>query len=142
MLNVPTLVHKLLLWLIRPQQIVQLLIVSIGMQTANSAGLSDQGSTSYSFLAGGGTLSSIVIPANVPNGNYNGTLTFTNLTTGCSNSVGINLTIGVAITVQPISPASTCVGSGSQMLSVTAIRIRNINLPMVQGNGRQWYSCG
>ena len=44
---------------------------------ANTAGLADQGSTAYAFVAGGGTLNSIAITAGTPAGTYTGTMTIT-----------------------------------------------------------------
>jgi hypothetical protein len=58
---------------------------------ANTAGLTDQTTTSYSFVAGGGTLSTIAIPANISGGTYSGTMTFTNAN-GCANTQSISYT--------------------------------------------------
>ncbi len=41
-------------------------------------GIANQASTAYTFVAGGGNMPSIAIPANTAAGNYNGTLTITN----------------------------------------------------------------
>ncbi|MFY7879261.1 MAG: hypothetical protein ACOVP6_04270, partial [Lacibacter sp.] len=68
--------------------------------TANSAGLSDQTTTSFSFASGGGTLNTIAIPGNVTAGTYNGTMTITN----ASNCTG---TLAVTVTVQALPTITT-----------------------------------
>ncbi len=86
---------------------------------ANNAGLVDQGSTSFAFAVGGGTMTGIVIPANTPGGTYSGTLTIRNAS-GCTNSYPISLTLGTLITAQPVA-TSTCSGTGTVAFTVTAI---------------------
>ena len=96
---------------------------------ANTAGLADQGMTThttYTFLAGGGTMTGIVIPANVPGGSYSGILTIYNAA-GCTNSYPISITLGTLITAQPVSITSC--PSGIITLSVTA----------TNATGYQWY---
>ncbi len=74
---------------------------------ANSAGIADVSTTSYSFLAGGGSFS-VSIGANVPPGVYNGTLSFTNAN-GCLGTTTISITITPLPTLSGISQvASLC----------------------------------
>jgi uncharacterized protein (TIGR02145 family) len=72
--------------------------------TANTAGLLDQAATSYIFVTTGGTATGIVIPANLPIGNYSGIMTVTdgigNATQPISVSVGsVSGTISGSTTV-------------------------------------------
>jgi hypothetical protein len=60
--------------------------------TANASGLADQGSTAFAFAAGVGTLTGIVVSANVPEGTYTGTMTIVNAN-GCSASQAVQLTV-------------------------------------------------
>ncbi|MBS1620210.1 MAG: HYR domain-containing protein, partial [Bacteroidetes bacterium] len=58
---------------------------------ANTAGLADQALTSYTFLAGGGSVTDILIPANVPAGTYYGVMT---LYDGpCTGSQNVTITV-------------------------------------------------
>ena len=65
--------------------------------TANTAGLADQGSTAYTFIAGGGTLSTIAITAGTPAGTYSGTMTITNGNT-CAGTQSVTVTVDPVIT--------------------------------------------
>lgn len=60
--------------------------------TANASGLADQGSTAFAFTAGAGTITGIVVSANVPEGTYTGTMTIVNAN-GCSNTQAVQLTV-------------------------------------------------
>ena len=74
--------------------------------TANAAGLADQGTTSFAFAAGGGTLTGVVITAITVAGHagsYSGTMTITNAN-GCTS------TQAVTVNVNPVAPT----GSASQ----------------------------
>ena len=88
---------------------------------AHTAGLLDQGSTAFSFAAGGGTLAGIVITAGALPGNYSGTMTITT-DNGCIATQPITLTINAlpTITGEPASPAAVCSGSGAPSFTVTA----------------------
>jgi len=66
---------------------------------ANTAGLADQVSTAFAFIAGGGTLTGIVITANTPVRNYSGTMTI-------SNADGCTQTQAVTVTVNPLPTTS------------------------------------
>ncbi len=98
---------------------------------ANTAGLSDQGSTSFTSSASGGTIPGIIIPSNVTSGSYDGIINISN-SSGCTNSLPVSIIIGAAITTQPVAPAAVCSGNGSVSLSVTAVNITNY----------QWYKDG
>jgi hypothetical protein len=78
---------------------------------ANTAGLADQGSTAYTFVAGGGTLSSIVITANTPGGTYTGTMTIATAG-GCSSTQTVTLTVN-AVTVGGVVSGGTSICSES-----------------------------
>ena len=74
--------------------------------SANSAGLADQGNTSFAFAAGGGTLTGVVITAITVTGHagsFNGTMTLT-------NANGCIYTKAVTVIVNPVAPT----GSASQ----------------------------
>lgn len=60
---------------------------------ANTAGLLDQANTAYSFAAGGGTLNTIVISANIAAGQYTGVMTITNASLS-SSTYTITIKIG------------------------------------------------
>lgn len=83
---------------------------------ANTAGLVDQASTNFSFVAEGGTLTGIVIPTNTPAATYSGTMTITNAN-GCTS------TQVISVTVEPCSPFQSCnlvvysVGDGTTNLN-------------------------
>jgi hypothetical protein len=80
---------------------------------ANSAGLSDQANTPFSFLSGGGTLTGINISANVAAGSYSGVMTLTNAG-GFTSTLPITLNILLAPTVSFTGGAnSLCVGGTS-----------------------------
>ncbi|MFC2102135.1 autotransporter-associated beta strand repeat-containing protein, partial [Bacteroidota bacterium] len=74
--------------------------------TANSAGLADQGSTSYIFASGGGTISSIAITAGTSAGTYSGTLTATNVS-GCTDALAVNVTVNPNAAIVLTSGAGT-----------------------------------
>ena len=85
------------------------------------SGIANQGSTAFAFVAGGGTLTGIVIPAGTTAGTYSGTLTVAN-GNSCVSSAGIPITVTVndpvAITAQPAT-SGFCLGSNSS-ITVTA----------------------
>ncbi|MFA9391984.1 MAG: hypothetical protein ACERKD_19400, partial [Prolixibacteraceae bacterium] len=58
--------------------------------TANTAGLADQGSTTFAFLPGGGTINNIAITAGTPAGTYSGTMTISN---GNTSTQAVTVTI-------------------------------------------------
>lgn len=60
---------------------------------ANTAGLLDQSSTAYTFAAGGGTLSTIVVSANTAAGQYTGVMTVSNANL-CTSTYTITIKIG------------------------------------------------
>ena len=64
---------------------------------ANTAGLADQDATVYTFLAGGGNMPNIAIPASLPAATYSGTLVITN--GGCAKTQAIAVTINPPPTI-------------------------------------------
>ena len=60
--------------------------------TANTAGLADQGSTAFTFIAGGGSLTGIIITAATPAGVYSGTITITNANE-CTTTQAVTVTV-------------------------------------------------
>jgi hypothetical protein len=77
--------------------------------TANAAGLADQGTTTFTFVAGGGSLNTIAITANTPAGTYSGTMTIANAN-GCTNTQAVSVTVNTPPTVSS-SSSSLCIGS-------------------------------
>ncbi|HEY3385924.1 MAG TPA: hypothetical protein VGK46_05400, partial [Saprospiraceae bacterium] len=75
---------------------------------ANSAGLVDQGNTVFAFMVGGGVISTIAIPADIPAATYSGNLTILNAN-GCSNSVPVTLAINTPATVNAGPDQTVCV---------------------------------
>ncbi|WP_163409256.1 beta strand repeat-containing protein, partial [Flavobacterium ajazii] len=77
------------------------------------ATLADQGSTAFSFAAGGGTLTGITIPAGTTSGTYTGTMTVTNAS-GCTGTKAITLTVNPVLTASvsiAASSATVCAGT-------------------------------
>jgi len=80
--------------------------------TANTAGLADQGSTSFAFASGGGTLTGIVVTAITVEGHagtFTGTMTITNAN-GCTSTQAVSLTIN-PVAPTGTSPQTFCSGS-------------------------------
>jgi hypothetical protein len=73
---------------------------------ANTAGLADQTATPFSFLPAGGTLTGIVVSANVPAGSYSGIMTL-------SNSGGFSTTLAITINILPAPSVSFTGGASS-----------------------------
>lgn len=78
--------------------------------TANAAGFTDQGTTAFTFLAGGGNVTGIIIPANVPEGTYSGTMTITNAN-GCSATQAVSITV-LPMTIIDSHPVSLTLCEG------------------------------
>ncbi|SNS01295.1 DUF642 domain-containing protein, partial [Flavobacterium sp. ov086] len=68
------------------------------------ATLTDQVSTTFNFLAGGGTLTGISIPAGTAPGNYSGTMTL-------KNANGCEVTQAITMTINPNLPASVSIAA-------------------------------
>jgi hypothetical protein len=86
-------------------------------------GLAAQGSTAYTFVAGAGSVSGIVVPAGTAAGTYTGTMTYTNAL-GCSNTKAITLTVDGYPDLSPAAnPAPMCESATAVSLtsSVSAI---------------------
>ena len=85
---------------------------------ANTAGLANQGVTSFAFAPGGGNLNTIVIPANVAANTYTGTMTIQNA--NCSATQAIQITINATSVGGTINtPAAICSGSTSGLLTLS-----------------------
>ena len=84
---------------------------------ANAAGLADQGSTSFSFAAGGGTLTGIVVSASTPSNTYSGTMTLTN-SNGCINSKSVSVTVNPLPTITSGNASDICFSTSSQTTSL------------------------
>ncbi len=82
---------------------------------ANTAGLTDQGSTANTFSGGAGTISNIVIPAAVPPGTYSGTMYITSAT-GCEATQAITLTINGPTANAGAALSAICQGGVSAAL--------------------------
>ncbi len=82
---------------------------------ANSAGLADQEATSYTFVAGAGSVTGIVIPAGLSIGFYSGVMTVTN-GTGSSN-LDIRVAIG-SIAGSISGGTSVLIGTNSTVLTL------------------------
>jgi hypothetical protein len=83
---------------------------------ANTAGLTDQTSTSYTFVAGGGSVSGIVIPAGVAAGTYTGTMTISN----GSSTITQSITLAIGSVSGTISGAGTVTaGTNSSTLTLS-----------------------
>ena len=82
---------------------------------ANTAGLINQGTTSFSFLAGGGNLNTIVIPAGIDANTYTGTMTITNA--NCSVTQPIQITIRA----KPSAPTTGTVTEPTCILSTGSV---------------------
>jgi uncharacterized repeat protein (TIGR02543 family) len=87
---------------------------------ANTAGLSDQGSTVFAFAAGGGSLSNISIPANVSPGTYSGTMTVVNAN-GCEGTLAVSITINAPLSISGISGNISLCANATQTLTATGV---------------------
>ena len=69
---------------------------------AHSANLTNQSSTTFAFAAEGGSIGTIVIPANVSEGSYTGTMTISNAN-GCTSiqSISLNVNPGAPTAASP-----------------------------------------
>ena len=86
---------------------------------ANTAGLSDQGSTTHVFVGGGSTISDIAIDANVAAATYTGTMNFTAANT-CYATKSLTFTINSLPTITLGSISDICNGTTSVSLPYTA----------------------
>jgi len=87
---------------------------------ANTAGLSDQGSTAFAFAAGGGSVNNIAIPANVNPGTYSGTMTVTNVN-GCAGTLAVSITVNAPLSISGISGNASICANATQTLTVTGV---------------------
>ena len=78
------------------------------------ATLTDQGPTTFNFLAGGGTLTGISIPAGTVAGTYTGTMTIYNAN-GCTGTLAITMTINpnlaASVSIAASPSGAICVGT-------------------------------
>ncbi|MBK7626733.1 MAG: hypothetical protein IPJ16_05960 [Bacteroidales bacterium] len=78
------------------------------------ATLTDQGSTAYVFLGGGGNVPNIAVPAGTAAGTYPGTMTITSAN-GCTNTKAISLTVNPLPTITSTGTvAPVCFSAGAQ----------------------------
>ncbi|MBK7626732.1 MAG: hypothetical protein IPJ16_05955 [Bacteroidales bacterium] len=78
------------------------------------ATLTDQGSTAYVFLGGGGNVPNISVPAGTAAGTYPGTMTITSAN-GCTNTKAISLTVNPLPTITSTGTvAPVCFSAGAQ----------------------------
>ena len=86
----------------------------------NWTGFANQGTTSFAFASGGGSLNTITVPASTAAGTYTGNLIITNTTTTCSTTYtnGISVTVNAALAGGAISGYTT-VGSKQQSVIYT-----------------------
>ena len=75
----------------------------------NWATLTNQGSTAFTFLVGGGTLTGITIPAGTAAGTYTGTMTITSAN-GCTGTTAISVLVNPLPTVT-VSASTVCGGA-------------------------------
>ncbi|KQB40480.1 beta strand repeat-containing protein [Flavobacterium aquidurense] len=76
--------------------------------TANTALLLDQSSTPFVFNPSGGTIDSILIPANVPAGTYSGVMNIVN-DTSCNKSQNVSITINPVVVAPSITLTSSAI---------------------------------
>ncbi len=87
---------------------------------ANTAGLTDVGSTALAFSSGSGTVT-INVPANVAAATYTGTMTITSAN-GCTGTLALSLTVNAlpAITSNPVNRTACALGAGAATFTVAA----------------------
>ena len=74
-------------------------------------GIASQGTTSYSFVGGGGTMPSVAVPAATAIGTYAGTITITNAGS-CTNTYSVSLTVSsTSISAPTISSATSIIAT-------------------------------
>ncbi|WP_316634967.1 Ig-like domain-containing protein [uncultured Flavobacterium sp.] len=85
------------------------------------ATLTDQGSTAFTFLAGGGSLTGISIPAGTTPGNYSGTMTIKNAN-GCTATQAITMTINPNASIVSVTGTSPlCIGGTATYSANTVV---------------------
>lgn len=77
------------------------------------ATLADQASTPFSFVAGGGTITGITIPAGTPAATYTGTMTLTNSCGSATQAVSVTVNATPAPTIS--GTTSVCVGANTTL---------------------------
>lgn len=88
---------------------------------ANSAGLSNQGVTSFAFSSTGGNLNTIAIPAGVTAGTYSGTLTILNAN-NCFTTQNIQITIKPV----PTAPSPGAVTQPTCVLNTGSVTLNGL----------------
>ena len=80
---------------------------------AHTAGLADQGNTTFAFAAGGGTITGIVITAGtIAGGPYSGVMTITN-GNGCTNTHAVTVTVNPLPIAPTITTTDVCYNSNA-----------------------------
>ena len=95
------------------------------------SGITDQTSTAFSFVSGGGVLTGINISAGVVAGNYSGVMTITN-NNGCSSTQNVS----IAINALPIADAIT----GTSLVGIGDTTTLHANASGVAVLSYVWYS--
>ena len=93
---------------------------------ANTAGLADQGSTTFAFSPAGGTLTGIVITANTPAGSYSGTMTITN-GNGCTATQAVTVTVNTLPTPLVLTGSTICASPGGNGTITSATSMSGIH---------------
>ncbi|NTS43759.1 hypothetical protein HRG84_22955 [Flavisolibacter sp. BT320] len=96
---------------------------------ANSAGLTDQGSTNFSFAGGGGNINTILVSANTQPGSYAGIMTITNAN-GCTATQAVSLVVTPTNTVGAASATPTlCISTALTPITHSTTGATGIGTP-------------
>jgi len=102
-----------------------------------TAGISDQGTTAFAFVAGGGNINNITVPAGTAANTYLGTMTIANAS-GCTATRALTLTVN-ALPIITIPPSGVLVLAGaSTSFSVTATGATSYQWQLSTNGGGSW----
>jgi hypothetical protein len=87
---------------------------------AHTAGLIDQGATSFAFLSGGGNVNTIALPASLAANTYSGTMTIANA--NCSTTQSIQVTVKP----KPTAPAPGAVTEPTCVISTGSVTLSGL----------------
>jgi hypothetical protein len=85
---------------------------------ANTAGIPDQGNTTFTSAAGGGNINSIAVPGNLPAGTYSGVMTISN-GNNCTTTLPISLTINPLPTATIDGTTTVCQNAAAPSVTFT-----------------------